>query len=502
MSIKLIITNAGPLRTKYGDEGYERVLGAVKALVLADKERGLTTRFIALDDARTLAGVSLEPISDSSSPKQVKNAVDAAAATMEPDYLMLLGAPDVVPYQELENVLLDQKAASKIVLSDLPYACNAPYSTKIHDFLGPTRVVTRLPDVNARKDVEYILKLLGTCAEWSPDDRDVYSDAFTVSADVWKASTKASLEKTAQSVGDFRLSPPDGPQWEQKVWKKRLHYINCHGQQGSPKFIGEAAERPPAPPIAHDATLVIDEAQPGTMVITECCHGTQLYPVLGSGPLPMPNAYLAAGAYGFMGSTTVAWGTPNGTAGADLICQLVLKYLLDGCSQGRALLQARHDYVKLRPDMGPFDLTTIGQFNVLGDPSIHPVAVLAPGATRGDTQADPAEGRSDRRSTLVEAGRNLLANAAYSVPQAARSEPSPVVSRLEQLMDQRGLRWRDCAVYETVRTGAAARDAPDEVRRQYVLFAQAADAPEWEQTGLQAVEVNGEVVSVDEFHRR
>jgi hypothetical protein len=49
--------------------------------------------------------------------------------------------------------------------------------------------------------------------------------------------------------------------------------------------------------------------------------------------------------------------------------------VLDGASLGRALLEARQKYIQAAPTpLGPIDLKTLGQFVLLGDPSVQPVA--------------------------------------------------------------------------------------------------------------------------------
>ena len=61
---------------------------------------------------------------------------------------MILGAPDVVPHQDLANpAFAPPDDPDQFAYGDVPYACDAPYSTRPEDFVGPTRVVGRLPDL-------------------------------------------------------------------------------------------------------------------------------------------------------------------------------------------------------------------------------------------------------------------------------------------------------------------------------------------------------------------
>jgi hypothetical protein len=66
---KLIVTNHAALRRKYGARGLAKVTAAVKALIAADRKRGLMTRLIALDSAAM---------------KPVRRATSCAAVTARP----------------------------------------------------------------------------------------------------------------------------------------------------------------------------------------------------------------------------------------------------------------------------------------------------------------------------------------------------------------------------------------------------------------------------------
>ena len=78
-------------------------------------------------------------------------------------------------------------------------------------------------------------------------------------------------------------------------------------------------------------------AKPDTVVAAECCYGAQLFnPNDADGSLPMSNAYLGAGAAGYFGSTTIAYGPATGNGAADLLAQYFLINVLAGASLGRA----------------------------------------------------------------------------------------------------------------------------------------------------------------------
>ena len=158
MSTKLVVTNWTALTGKYGSAGVKQIKQALAALQAADAERGLKTVVVGLDR------LAKKKVTDPTDPEENKAAVDAAfQAAKRPDYLMLLGATDVIPHQDLANpVPRNNGDADPVAYSDLPYACEAPYSREIADFKGPTRVVGRLPDVIGADEPSFLLGLLGT----------------------------------------------------------------------------------------------------------------------------------------------------------------------------------------------------------------------------------------------------------------------------------------------------------------------------------------------------
>src|ERR1700761_2686477 len=147
-TLKLIVSCKGPLTLKYGAANVQQVDALLAKLATADKAKNLTTKIVYIDDPASAAkaGISVYP---STTEKDCKDAVDALYAKLKPDYILLFGAQDIVPFVTLVNPASDDDAT---VPSDLPYACDAPYSTQAQDFTGPSRVVGRLPDVPGAGD--------------------------------------------------------------------------------------------------------------------------------------------------------------------------------------------------------------------------------------------------------------------------------------------------------------------------------------------------------------
>ena len=123
MSGKVIVTNVGVLRAKYGAAGLAKLKAALAALIAADKQRGIATILIAIDSVAAMAKVGAPAVTQPGDRRTVKRAVDAICGKLSPDYLLILGAPDVVPHQELANpVFSPGDDDDRVVPTDLPYA--------------------------------------------------------------------------------------------------------------------------------------------------------------------------------------------------------------------------------------------------------------------------------------------------------------------------------------------------------------------------------------------
>ena len=104
------------------------VLAAVRDLIAADKDRGLTTQLVDISDRTKMKLFKGRAVTSPGNERQCKDAVDAIYAIAKPDYLVLVDGPDVVPHLTLNNGTPGDGDAS--VPSDLPYASDAPYTSR------------------------------------------------------------------------------------------------------------------------------------------------------------------------------------------------------------------------------------------------------------------------------------------------------------------------------------------------------------------------------------
>jgi hypothetical protein len=451
---KVIVTNAGALRAKYGT-GFARVRSALTALAASDRARGLTSKVVAIDSVADMKAVRGKPVASARDQRGAKAAIDALCRQYQPDYLVILGAGDVVPHITLTNPMraTDDPDDDASVPTDLPYACDTPFSRNPAHFLGPTRVIGRIPDELGATEPQLLLALLAVAAKHAPRERAQYSDHFALSAKVWQKSTRLSVQTLFGAGASVHTSPPDGPLWSKAQLAPRIHFINCHGDTLSPKFFGEFPRGKFFD--AHDSARLPARVTEGSVIAAECCYGAQLYdPADAQGARGICSSYLREGAYGFFGSTNIAYGPSEGNGQADLICRFFIEAVLGGSSLGRAAVEARQRFVAQFSHLDPSDLKTAVQFILLGDPSVHAVKPVQHAFARSRTVARAIQSgllqqraRSFRRERIARTGYNL-SRSVGAVIEGRQRTPGAVRKLLEAAARESGLRG---AVYQAYR---------------------------------------------------
>lgn len=511
MDDKVIVTNGRALVAKYGSSGLTTIKSALSKLKAADKKRGLVTRVVYLDDSAAMKELGGQAVVNSRDPRQVKAAVDAVCKKLDPDYLMILGSVDVIPHQDVNNPLFkptvddDQQA-----WSDLPYACDEAYSRDPARFIGPTRVFGRLPDLTGATKPTHLLGLLAAATTYTRRPLSDYPDCFGLSASVWEGSTRMSLDHLFGGGQAMQISPPAGPNFPGGELKSRTHFINCHGGDGSPEFVGQIKKQFP---VALTSASTGGQIVEGTVAAVECCYGAQLYDSVTLGlDQPICQSYLQQRAYAYWGSTTIAYGPADDNAQADLICRFFLESVRRGASIGRAALEARQQFAQGAAQLDPVDLKTLAQFILLGDPSVHPIVASSLTAVpkSNELKAERAF-RAERRQKLKSMGGFLLDNTATASKASTAARPrGALTATLARIAGKAGLDEKVSFKTFDVRPGAAAKalkrskSAPAAMRYHLSIAKPKGVAREGVQTGIAVVakEVGGQVVGFRVYQQR
>lgn len=370
---KLIISNKTALQKKYKAD-FSKIISLLKKIVTADKSKGLNTKYVFVDDAASMKPGKARVVKKFSNEKENKNTIDDLFLFFKPDYLLIFGAGDIIPFQKLVNSGDDES----VIDSDLPYACETAYTKNKHiqNYKNPSRVIGRLPDLYQTPDLAYITQVTEHAINWKPIE--VFpKKIFALSTGTWNKITDRIVSEALKINHPCFVSPPRKEEsWAKADLSPLLHLINCHGADIDHRFWGQHGKTEEIEPASINSQDVTKKLNKGTIKIAECCFGGQLYkPVLKIDlPMSIANSYLLNGAIGFVGSTCTSYGAINGDkniANADLIAKYFLRHLLDGASIGRSFLETRQEYISKNKQPNPIDYKTLAQFNLLADPSVH-----------------------------------------------------------------------------------------------------------------------------------
>ena len=434
MTHKVIISSKKNLQSKYGDQ-FQEVEKLLAALVKSDNKRDITTQIIYIDDADSASKAGIGAVNSVTRPR-AKRAVDAIYKNIHPAYIVLFGTDDIFPFQELNNPCTNQDDDA-VVPSDLPYACDAAYSRKISSFTGPTRVVGRIPDIQGNADMEYLKNIFDAMINYKRVKSEKLMDYFAITAEVWKKSTQQSLSNMFGNNTHLKNSPPQNSPHAAAVLKPLTHFYNCHGAPTDAKFYGQKGNNYPT---AQYSPALDGKVTAGTVVAAECCYGAELYDPNNEGTrnIGIPNMYLKNKAIAFVGSSNIAYGPASGNGLADLITQYFIKNVINGASTGRALLDARQKFLSVNgPHLDPYELKTVAQFYLLGDPSI--TAVTEP-ASESST-----DNIINWRLNLYNKGLNLAATIAPSekVDRSQKKSRRMVSDEIKKIFKETGFTGKE-----------------------------------------------------------
>ncbi len=385
-STKLSITVRGALKRKYSATALARIETAIRAWIKADAARGFRTIHVNIDDPQAVAAYGVAPLTGAVTAVKVKEVLDALVAATAPDYIVILGADDVVPYFMTPNPSFSTTIGGDNddeVPTDNPYASTSSFNlAKRSTYLVPDRVVGRIPDLPGSHDPSWLIDYLKHATRWVSQPAATYrKTGLSVCCALWRPSGLECMRQLGAPLADLLVSPPtDGKATALRARHKSLrHLFKCHGNDLSTEFAGEGTG---GSPVVLSSAAIDGRITPGVVVGAMCCYGAKVFDpnhpaALQPGQPPIPSVYLRQGAHGFLGATTLAWVGEDTMLCADWVATSFLQHATSGASLGRAALEAKQDLLRwlqqqgLRPDRA--DEKTLLQFVLLGDPSIHPV---------------------------------------------------------------------------------------------------------------------------------
>lgn len=444
-SIKLCVTSRGNLKAKYSTAKLKQLDAAMQKWIAADRKRGIHTIYVALDNAAAMAKYGVPAIAGAVTAVRAKRAIDKLWKKLQPDYLVILGAQDIIPYFEVPNPSRNDDDTDAVVPTDNPYASDRAFTTADHaSYLAPSRVCGRIPDMLGNGDPGWLTRYLARAAAYKPQQAGFFAKPYTICCKEWQRAGKKSVAHFGADPTKLLISPPADDHSAQAHLKATLHMIKCHGAELDPRFFGQAGEKFP---IALHSKTLGKKLSKHTVAAAMCCYGAQVYSpedpaTAQKGAWPLASTYLRNGALGFAGSTMIAWVGDSEMMCADWIVAGFLKAVLGGASLGRAFLDAKLGYFQWLQQQGQTpdvaDEKTMLEFVLLGDPALHPVIANAvPGATNRKVAAamfaSPATANERRQRRVVRA--RLATNICRELPTRSGYH-APPLDKLRRLTKQ------------------------------------------------------------------
>lgn len=368
----LLITNYQALSAKY-EGNIKTLLEKVLDILDADATRNVISTLAYVDNP---VGVT-----DPADPRQNKAAIDTLYQKYHPDYMVLLGAGDIIPFQPLTDpVPPTQPGKESPILSDLPYACDASFSTEVTNFLAPTRKVTRLCDVQGvltQDGLDTFIRTLHYASHITPSSVERYKDWWNVCT-TKRLSPMYAVEdyfRSQQIRFNIRACPPYGPDWDKDAFSPMVHHHILHGGKGKNNLYGESNDPKPVYPVAIKGEALVDQPREGMVLLENACYGGQLYHQNNKELMPLANIYLASGGIVFASSSSTYSSTGRDMHFSDYLMSYFMTLILKGYDTGTALLYARQQLLKnARKYLSyPVLLKTLAEFGVYAHATVRPV---------------------------------------------------------------------------------------------------------------------------------
>ncbi len=371
---KIIVTNRKSMIKKYTPVGWETILDKLNKLIAFDLTRCIDTQVLYVDDYADFSDFN---ISISQNEQKHKKALDSIYNNYKPHYLVILGSQDIVPFQSLMNPTCKDKNIDKYIPSDLPYACDHNYSNCIEDFLNPTRIISRIPDVydNPQKGLEVLIRTIYNIINMPRNPIESYTHPWSVCTKKRIPPMEKTLEMMKIVPVAYQTSPPSGPRWSTHNYGLHVHYHILHGEENTNILYGEAGTSDIGEmyPISIRGDYVDENINIGTVVLELACYGAQLYNPNKDERLPLANMYLRSGAVAMIGSCIPTFSNPKGVLLGDYMISSFYNNL-NNHSIGEAFLLARRWLLKNNILRYLADKNMFGAFVLYGDASIVPIA--------------------------------------------------------------------------------------------------------------------------------
>ena len=377
MKTLLLATARQGIEAEFGPDAYAELTDRLQQLAGRLATRSIESHVAVVDDPLRMALAGLPPVSPGQSAVAV---VRAFARRHDCDAVLLLGGHRVLPVPEIRNPVHDRGLdADPVVVTDLPYGADRDSTW---DYATCPRIVSRLPSPRSGRPDDF-LALLDAVARPAP----AKSGATAIVSQEW-LTAGAEVARRMPGPVLFRVAPHyrlDGAHRDDLT--RRWLYVNLHGRANHDDW--EAFDK-----VDRRYVTVIDPASfdcpevAGSSMFCENCYGVKPLSTLPGGTC-IDSAF-GSGLRSVVGATGLAYGahfTKRGSGSTFLLenADCLASAFFDGISKslgaGEAFRRARGRFVaRIRSRSGhravgrmlptPFELKTLLQFQLFGDPTV------------------------------------------------------------------------------------------------------------------------------------
>lgn len=354
----VVITSKENLKTKYGQEGFDKIEQRIKDYMKAVIDGGIKANLIYVDDANCLSPFNLRPV-DPNNAGKIKDLIDSLDKSLSHRYFTIIGGHTVIPFHIVPNPALDQ---DKSIYTDNPYA------SQDADILLPGRALGRLPDDNSNAPT-FLIQLLETVTSRIKKAR---SSSFGCSAQVF-AYAADNVFDSVRYGEQLNVSPPvlssnlDPP----SIQHRKFMYFDLHGNEDTKYWFGQGNQDNSEDPIAFSPDNLEGANVENAIVYSEACYGANIVDKSVDDAICLK--FLQKKAACFVGSTKIVYGAYKPPISeADILGLKFLERIKEGLAFGDAFLMARRDYAREAiansNTLTPKDMKTLLEYVLYADP--------------------------------------------------------------------------------------------------------------------------------------
>lgn len=389
----VILSTKSGLEKQYGTQNGQVIISELDKLAQSIRNRNGWSSIVFLPDDLEICGkYGITPV-DAIDPWKIKLALTDLDNALEKKgemigCVLIAGGDKVVPFHRLPNPTDDEDA-------EIP--SDNPYGTLDSNYFVSDWPVGRLPGEEGN-DAGLLLEEIRNTTQYHTDEIDAQTWINKIirllffwdkswatqfgnmgcSAAVWRRSSIAAFRPLGEAR-NLAISPEGSASSLdlKKMVNAPFAYFNLHGLSDGSDWYGQ--KDPADNSLGSDYPVAVKAADIGKLsgfsriVYTEACYGGHVFEK--KEPESMALSMLGLGVMGLIGSTTISYGSVSTPLiGADLLGNLVMKYLKEGKSLGTAFTTARLDFVnemnRRQGYLDGEDQKTLISFVLFGDPLV------------------------------------------------------------------------------------------------------------------------------------